>query len=231
MYHPTAADYEATVTLSRARGIDPRDVALVEFWESGFDPQEVNSLGYSGINQMSPANLKTYGLTPQQWVSMSIAQQQAVAFQFWDSMAEDFAGGHFPVDGANLFALNVLPGRYLQVGALTNRDAALSTKGDPWYAKNQNLDPRGTGSITVNTIADRLALVEQKYATDLAPIFAGIDAAEGGPQQSSQAPAPSQIPAAVMAAGTVAAGVAIWQGITWFAERARYARPRRARAV
>ena len=163
MYAPTPADFDALVALARARGTDPTGVALTLYIESaGFNPASAGPNGdgaVSGLNQMSIANLAALKppLTPAQWMAMTVAQQLAVIFPWWDGLAKAFNGGRFPPDGSNLLALNFLPKYYQSSGAALNPNAPIVSSPDPYYARNTFYDPDKTGSITVNTIAKRQA--------------------------------------------------------------------------
>jgi len=106
-----------------------------------------------GLNQMSSDNLKNMGLTRSQWLSMTVAQQVAWIFAWWDGLS---IGIPYPADAAAIYALNFLPARY-KSRATNNRDAPLTSAGENYYDKNSSLDPDHTGSITVNTIARKLS--------------------------------------------------------------------------
>lgn len=163
-YSITPTDIDTLVSLSEANGIDPTDVAVVLYTESaGFNPQSMGPGGtgaYTGLNQMSVANLGTYGITPAEWVSYSAAQQLPVIFKFWQGLANSFNSGRFPPNAAVLTALNFLPGNYKTSGAATNPNAAITSTPSAYYTKNTYYDPSGTGSITLNTIAQRVAMTK-----------------------------------------------------------------------
>jgi len=167
MYQPTPADFDETVALSLARGIDPHDVTLVLWIESaGYNPASMGPSGNgsaSGLNQMIPGNLSTYGFTPATWTALSAAGQLPTIFRFWDGLAKTFNAGVFPKNAAQLAGLNFVPDYYRQAGASQNPDAPIvsANSTDPAkaadYRDNVFYDPKKTGSITVNTIATQQA--------------------------------------------------------------------------
>jgi len=185
-YKPTATDFQTLVQLSAAQNppIDPVQVALVLFEESGFNPAIQNKAGASnyGLNQMSAANLSSLGLTPSQWTSMTAAQQLPYIFKWWASLASSDNGGSFPADGGELLALNFEPGAFKTVGAGGNPNAILAGSSGPYasnYTANSVLDPNKTGSITVNTCRQYLANVEANGGAAWAAIVQGIQQAGG----------------------------------------------------
>lgn len=208
-YTPTTADYDALVSDARARSIDPLDVTELLWIESaGFDPASMGpgkDGAVSGLNQMSKANLASLSLTPAEWTSMSAAQQLALIFPFWDSLARSFNGGKFPADGPNLLALNFLPDLYRSSGAASNPDAVMSKRGDAYYAKNTFYDPANTGTITVNTIRAQWAQQRAAGGTRWAQLSAGVNAAIA--RASGTLPAPSSPASSSSSATTMQAGV------------------------
>src|SRR5580698_7388456 len=101
-YSPTPADFQTLVQLSAAQSppIDPNQVAIVLFEESGFNPasQGPAGAGVYGLNQMSTANLSSLGLTPASWTAMTASQQLPYIFKWWDSLANSDNAGQFPAD-------------------------------------------------------------------------------------------------------------------------------------
>jgi hypothetical protein len=219
-YSPTPADFQALVQLSAAQSppIDPNQVALVLFEESGFNPASQGPAGASvyGLNQMSASNLSSLGLTPTTWTAMSAAQQLPYIFKWWDSLASGDNAGQFPSDGGMLLALNFLPGAFKTVGAGSNPSAVLAGANGPYasyYTANKVLDPNGTGSITVSTCRTYLSNVANSGGAAWAVIQAGILAAGGNSTAAS--PSSSSTPstagtaiknAAIAAVGGVALG-------------------------
>ncbi len=208
-YAPTEADFDVGVAGARARGIDPLDVFELLWIESaGFNPASLgpsNDGAVSGLNQMSRANLASLGLTPDQWTAMSAAAQFQQIFPFWDSLAKSFNARHFPVDGPNLLALNFLPSRYQSSGAAANPDAALSTKGDAYYAANTFYDPAKTGAITVNTIRNRFASQRAAGGARWALLANGVAAALARAGAAPAPVAPPSTPAAPSSPGSTPA--------------------------
>lgn len=192
MYKVTPEDFDTLVRESQKRRTDPRGVALVLMIESaGFNPASAGpggKGGANGLNQMTPKNLGAIGFTPEAWRALSAAEQLPIIFKWWDGVARDFSGGVFPVDAANLLAMNFLPERY----RLTKHDenAPLTKRGDAdgWYEKNTYYDPKGTGIVSVSTIRDRQAL--DARGARWAELNSGILAA----LQRALAPAPSPGP-------------------------------------
>lgn len=166
-YPITQNDIDTLVSLSEAHGIDPNDVAAVLVIESGFNPASLGpgSTGaHTGLNQMSVANLATYGIAPIDWVSMSAAEQLPTVFKFWSSL-NSLNGGQFASNAATLAALNILPGLYKNTGAKNNPNVAITSNPSIYYTSNTWYDPGHTGSISLNTIAQRIALVEASDPT------------------------------------------------------------------
>jgi hypothetical protein len=192
-YQPTAADFAALVSLSKSQSppIDPTQVALVLFEESGFDPSVQNSGGAPvyGLNQMSAANIQSLGLTVAQWTSMTAAQQLVYIFRWWDALASGDNGGQFPSDAGMILALNFEPGAFKNINAGSNPDAVLAGANGPYaanYTANKALDPNNTGTITVNTCRTYLTNVAARGGARWQMLLAGIQAAGGGSVQPIQ---------------------------------------------
>lgn len=180
-YTPTPADFDALVSLSRGAGIDPSQVLLVLFEESGFNPRNPGPAGanVAGLNQMSSENLEAMGLTRTAWLAMSAAEQLPHVFAFWRNLAQTFHGGTFPSDAGDLLALNFLPGAYKAAGAATDRNAVIAGKTGAYawaYADNPPLQNAG-GVITVNTLASYLAGVSLRGGAPWALLVSGLNAA------------------------------------------------------
>jgi hypothetical protein len=213
-YQPTSADFQALVQLSAQQSppVDPNQVALVLFEESGFNPTIQNGAGAPnyGLNQMSTANLSSLGLTPTQWTSMTAAQQLPYIFKWWDSLANGDNAGQFPPDAGTLLALNFEPGAFKNVAAGNNPNAVLAAATGPYasnYTANKLLDPNNTGSITVNTCRQYLANVAANGGGAWAAIQAGILAAQGG---VNPVPAPQPVSSMLgQVALAIAGGLAI----------------------
>jgi hypothetical protein len=206
MYAPTVTDFDETVALSKAHGIDPHDVTLALFIESGgYNPASMGPKqdgAVSGLNQMSKANLASLGLTPAAWTAMTAAQQLPAIFNFWVGLAKSFAGGAFPADAAHLLALNFVPAYYQSSGAAKNPAAPLVSKNDTnatkaaIYAANTFYDPGSTGVISVNTIAARQAQQKAAGGARWAMLSSGIDAAIARAAAAAPTPVPGPPPAA-----------------------------------
>jgi hypothetical protein len=206
-YVITPNDIDTLVGLSEAHGIDPTDVAVVLYVESaGFNPTSLGPGGagnYTGLNQMSVANLATYGITPSDWVTWSAAKQLPVIFKFWQGLGTSFNGGAFPQNAGVLGALNILPGRYKP----GNPNAPLASNPDIYYTKNTYYDPKGTGSISVNTIQERMSMIKASTAPRWKQIESMIGSVSPTPGPSP-APAPSNPSVLVVLAGGLALGTA-----------------------
>lgn len=177
MYAITPDDFAALVSLSRQRGIDPRDVAIVLYIESGgFNPASAGPGGRgiaNGLNQMTPQNLQSIGFSPSAWRALSAAEQLPHIFAWWDQLAASIQAGWFPPTGADLGAINFLPGRYKTRGSISNPDATLTASPENFYVDNTFYDPDSTGAITVNTIRARQE--KSKTGARWASIESGID--------------------------------------------------------
>jgi hypothetical protein len=224
-YAVTPEDYAVLVRESRARGLDPRDAALVLYMESGgFNPASAGpggKGGANGLNQLTPENLAKLGFTPEAWRALSAAEQLPRVFAWWDGIAHDFRPEGFPDNAGDLLALNFLPGRYKAHGAAKDPDAPLTQSPEaPFYTKNTFYDPGGTGAITVNTIRARQAL-EAKGAR-WNELVTGISAAGDAPSSLTPA-APPAPPAPRSRAGGSAFAVGflltLVAGATWLATR------------
>lgn len=201
MYTITDADFDALVSGSQRRAIDPRDVAIVLFVESaGFNPASAGpggKGGANGLNQMTPENLAAFGFTPDQWRSLSAAKQLPIAFTFWDSLVKTFAEGHWPRDAGELGALNFLPGRYKDARVWEDAGSILTKLPEKFYTDNATTyDPAKTGAITAETMQAAYDWAEKdpRNQPRLAVIRDGILAAEeraGGVE-----PIPANPPAA-----------------------------------
>jgi len=178
------ADFDMLVALaaSQAPPTDPVGVAMLFFIESGgWDPANPGPPGalppVAGLNQMNTPNLTDLGLTRAQWLTMTASAQLPVIFRFWQGLAKDYNGGAFPADGAHLLALNMAPGAYKVAGASSNSSAVIAGKAGPYasvYGGNAYYDPDATGTVTVNSIAKRYALVDAETGTPAAARWAQI---------------------------------------------------------
>lgn len=165
----TSSDFDTLVSLARAQvpPIDPTDVAIVLYEESGLNPASPGpstAAGVAGLNQMSTANLVSLGLSRSAWLAMTASQQLPWIFKFWQSLAKSFNGGKFPTDAGQLLALNFLPGAYAAAGAGSNPDAPIAAKTGT-YAWAWNDNPalqNSSGAITVNTLRTYIANVAAK---------------------------------------------------------------------
>lgn len=208
-YAWTPVDMDVLVALSAATKptpIDPVGVASVLWIESaGFNPANPGPPGANpqvgGLNQMSTPNLTGLGLTRAAWLAMSAAVQLPWIFKWWGQNAVTFNHGRFPADGARLLAMNFLPGSYLTSGADANPDAAICGKAGPFasfYAWNTYYDPKGTGIVSVNTIALRQQMDAAAGGARWNQLVADIGAAQrragGGPQTPSPVAASSSPP-------------------------------------
>lgn len=209
-YVITPNDVATLVSLSEAHGIDPIDVAAVLYLESaGFNPASLGPGGlgnYTGLNQMSVANLSSFGIAPADWVTYSAAEQLPYVFKFWQSL-QSFNNGAFPQNAAVLAALNLLPGNYKMSGAASNPNAPIASNPSIYYTKNTYYDPDGTGSITLNTIAKRMAMIINATA----PRWQGLKAAIIAVDPSS-VPLSSQVPSENVASKmltAIAGGLAV----------------------
>ena len=222
-YQPTPQDFQTLVQLSQAQNppIDPTQVAIVLFEESGFDPSRQNNSGTGnyGLNQMSTANIQALGLSVSDWTSMTAAEQLQYVFRFWSSSAASANSGQFPSDGGTLLAMNFEPGAFQTVGAGSNPDAVLAGASGPYatnYAWNKVLDPNGTGEITVNTCRQYVSNLLSQYAgnSQWQAIQAGIASAGGNAQpqpQQPQNPVPTPNPSSMLStlALAIVGGLAI----------------------
>jgi hypothetical protein len=193
MYTPTSTDFDALVALSRGAGLDPLDVALVLYHESGFDPGNVGpsaAADVAGLNQMSGDNLKDVGLSRSDWLGMTAAMQLPHVFAFWRGLAQTFNKGRMPRDAGELLGLNFLPGAWKAVDAGDDADAVLAGADGPFaWAYNDNPAlQNASGSIRVNTLRAYLASLRRHLTTSArwSMIVNGIAAAiaraeQGGP--------------------------------------------------
>lgn|GEM_PF-6998945 len=218
----TSSDYDLLVSLARAQvpPIDPTDVAIVLYEESGLNPANPGpsaAAGVAGLNQMDTANLASLGLTRAQWLAMSVSQQLPWIFKFWQSLAKSFNGGKFPADAGELVGLNFLPGAYAAVGASANPDAPIAAKTGT-YAWAWNDNPalqNSTGAITVNTLRTYLANVAAKagatWTNAVTQIQAAVARAGGSSSPSSPLSPPTSaggnVVAMLLLVGLVGAGV------------------------
>lgn len=184
-YTWTQDDYEALAQLSAAQSppIDPVQVALVLFEESGLNPASPGPAGANppvgGLNQMSTDNLTNLGVTRAAWLAMTAAEQLPIIFKWWNSLANSDNSGNFPADGGTLLALNFLPGSFRSVGAGSNPNAAVAGAAGPYasyYNSNISLDPQRTGVITPATCELRLQNVAAAAGAKWTAIAQNIDA-------------------------------------------------------
>lgn len=228
-YQVTAEDMDTLVELARAHATDPLGVALILYIESaGFDPQSQgpSAAQVSGLNQMKDANLASFGLTRAQWLGMTAAEQLPYIFQFWASLAQTFAGGQFPTDGQHLLALNFLPKSYEDSGAATNPDAVIAGKAGPYasqYAPAAYYDPDGTGTITPNTIARRMLLVNTNPPARWGQVRAALQAAvvRAGSLPPSAPSSGSTAPPKGSGAGGGLIAILFAVGLAWASMRGR----------
>lgn len=182
MYIPTQTDYATLVSLSNGAGIDPMDVAIVLYEESGFNPASPGPPGanVAGLNQMDTDNLTSLGLTRAEWLQMSATEQLPYIFHFWQGLANRFNNGRFPSDGGELLGLNFLPGAWKTAGAGTNPNApiAASTGAYAWAYNDNELLQNASGQITVNTLRSYLSRVASKASPRWHMIVNGITQAE-----------------------------------------------------
>lgn len=225
----SSTDYATLASLSAAQSppIDPAQVALVLFEESGMNPASPGPAGASvgGLNQVSTANLTALGITRADWLSMTPSEQLPTIFKWWDSLANSDNGGQFPADGGTLLALNFLPGAFKTVGAGSNENAVLAAAAGPYasyYIANSSLDPNNTGSITPATCQTRLNNVASAAGSTWQSILSNIQAVSS----YSTAVASNPWSSALVA---LAGGLALGGAAFLVAERAREFRPARAR--
>jgi hypothetical protein len=152
---------------------------------------------------MGTAELAAFGLTPDEWLGMSLESQLPYVFRFW---AEKQAATHGEalVDAAHLLAANLLPARERPT---SSTDYALTTKGEAYYDWNPQLDVNGDGQITIDDLAAWLTKTEARGGDDWASLVAGLNAAGGGS---------STIAIVAKAAGTVV-GLAVLAAAGWYA--------------
>ena len=214
-YQPTSQDFQTLVQLSQAQSppIDPTQVAVVLFEESGFDPSIQNGAGAPnyGLNQMSASNIQSLNLSVSQWTSMTAAQQLQYIFTWWKGSAATANGGAFPSDAGMLLAMNFEPGAFQNVNAGSNPDAVLAGVNGPYaanYTANPLLDPDGTGEITVNTCRKYVSNLLAQYASNpqWQAIQAGI-AAAGGSSQPQQPPGFVPVPSPSSMLSTLALAI------------------------
>ena len=131
----------------------------------------------AGLNQMNTPNLGDLGYTRAEWLAMGASAQLPVIFRFWQGLAKGYNRGAFPADGAHLLALNMAPYAYELSGAAANPNVVIAAKAGPYasvYGGNAYYDPGATGTVTVNSIAKRYALVDAETGTPAAARWAQI---------------------------------------------------------
>lgn len=142
---------QAVDSLADYLGVPPLWVVSVWYNESGLNKSIINGIGAAGLNQMTPATLQQYGLTPQQYAAKSVAEQVEVMKQFYA-----------PVKGrikraGDLYLYNFWP------AAIINNyysQQAIARKGQAAYDSNSSLDYNNDGVITRKDVTDYF---ENKY--------------------------------------------------------------------
>lgn len=133
------------------------------YFESGYDPSIVNSLGYTGINQASTAMLASYGLTSAAYAAMPASQQisQVVTPEYLGIVAR-----YGPLNsGTRAYQANFLPATLATAKSLSS---VLASQGDAVYAANSGLDRNHSGDITVGDMAAAVATMASKPAVQSA---------------------------------------------------------------
>lgn len=157
----TDGDLDALVREFMAEGLEPRVAFDVMFGESGFRASRRNASGasYGGLNQMGKDELASFGLTLDQWLTMSAADQIPVVRRFWHQRREALAASKGAAmreimyrDAPHLYAANFWPAGMQPVDA-TDYPLLTRSSAPGSYAANAMLDRNGDGEITIDDFA------------------------------------------------------------------------------
>ncbi len=170
---PASAD--ALWRLYDLTGIRPEYAIVSMALESGLNPAATNSAGYAGLNQMAPG---TYPDGYTDWLaSEQIAQ---VIAPYWSAHVQAYGAvrSGTRLEQGNFYPASLKTARNLGsvIVAADGRGAASSGENVAAYKGNaEAFDPRATGAITVQGIADALELqagksyvaqaIQQAYAS------------------------------------------------------------------
>ncbi len=154
------ASGEALWALYDQTGIRPEYLLPVLYSESGFRPDVVNSLGYTGINQASTAMLASYGTSSADYATWPASQQiQRVVTPEYANIQNQL--GVAIRSGTKAYQLNFLPATLSTAGSL---DSVLATEGNTneygagnVYGANAGFDYQHKGTITVGDLAHFVA--------------------------------------------------------------------------
>jgi len=130
----------------------PEYLIPVLFSESGLRPDVQNSLGYAGLNQISPSYLASWGIDPADYLTWPASRQlQLVVKPYLQNVIDRYG----PLNsGTRTYQANFLPATLATARSLSS---VLATRGSDVYDANSGFDTAGKGTITVQDLANFVA--------------------------------------------------------------------------
>ena len=164
------ASGNALWALYDATGIRPEYLLPVLYSESGFRPDVVNSLGYTGLNQASGQMLASYGTSSADYSTWPASQQISNVIQPEYNAIQNQLG---PIRSATrAYQANFLPAT---LPLVTTLDGVLAHQGNTneWgagdvYDNNRGFDTAGKGTITLQDLANSVSKSAQSSAVQSA---------------------------------------------------------------
>ena len=144
----------AVVDGARARGYEPEQLMWVMELESGFRPEVVNKLGYTGLIQIGKTVAKELGTTCEALAKMDRTEQVAYVFKYYDMRAKQVGKAETPGD---LYAQVFWPAASGKPDAyVIARKGVLNSKGRDVYKDNTGLDFDKDGVVTKGDLEDKI---------------------------------------------------------------------------
>lgn len=171
---PSGIDAAFVPTLwnvANALDSDPINLAESLYMESSIEPAVQNSAGYSGINQMSAANLQSMGITPAAYVKLPASVQlEKYVYPFWRSIKASH-GITGPLSARDIEWLNFLPATYVANAP----DSHVVTSNPAYVTPNKSFDHGNKGYITAGDIGTSVknAATGARWLAIQAAILAG----------------------------------------------------------
>lgn len=129
-------------------GPRPEYLLPVLYYESGFDPSIVNSIGCKGINQACPNAIPT----PADYTSWTASEQLAGVVA---PMYQRIVARYGPIrSGTRAYQANFLPATLPTAASLSS---ILAVRGSAVYTANAGFDYRHTGAIRVSDLAHAIS--------------------------------------------------------------------------
>jgi hypothetical protein len=176
-------DYRALEVMASRLKMNPADLLLVFYSESGGHPWAANKnlSGYPvavGLNQLTQASNPATGLSEDQRVNLihaTVAQQLPIIEKFFDALQWTKAGKPYPSASA-IYAMNFAPARAFARGV--NADVVLYDAHDGnFYSANSAFDFQHKGNITVGDLGHHLVGVASR--SDYQHALQSLNAATG----------------------------------------------------